>query len=87
MRMDSNNHIMGLFIPFNLSYAQMLIALDPGHGGQEAGAQNGELREADIALDIAKRMKRLLIQNDFTVMMALRRQYNCRFTRENTNGQ
>ena len=51
-------------------YAEMLIALDPGHGGKRAGAQNGDLREGfDIALDIAQRMKRKLVQNDFTVMM------------------
>ena len=53
----------------NVSQAQMLIALDPGHGGSEAGAQKGILREADIALDIAVRMKRHLLQNDFTVVM------------------
>ena len=61
--------LYALFIPFSFCQAQMLIALDPGHGGKEAGAQNGELREADIALDIAQRMKRKLVQNDFTVMM------------------
>ena len=49
--------------------AEMLIALDPGHGGEESGAQKGVLREADIALDIALRMKRLLMQNDFNVIM------------------
>ena len=53
----------------SISPAQMLIALDPGHGGSEAGAQKGELREADIALDIALRMRRHLLQNDFKVVM------------------
>ena len=53
----------------NTSSAQMLIALDPGHGGSESGAQKGILREADIALDIAVRMKRHLLQHDFNVVM------------------
>ena len=38
--------LYAFFIPFRICQAQMLIALDPGHGGKEAGAQNGELREA-----------------------------------------
>ena len=45
---------------FNPAHAQMLIALDPGHGGEEAGAQKGLLRKSDVALDIAMRMKRQL---------------------------
>ena len=61
--------ILSLFTHLRPVQAEMLIALDPGHGGKEAGAQNGDLREADIALDIALRMKRQLIQNDFTVIM------------------
>lgn len=62
--------LMSFFlVHINNVHAEMLIALDPGHGGKEAGAQSGELREADIALDIALRMKRNLIKNNFSVMM------------------
>jgi len=31
-----------------------LVCLDPGHGGSDPGAVNGELHEADINLDVAK---------------------------------
>ena len=59
-----------LVLSFSTSVnAQMLIALDPGHGGEEPGAQKGLLRESDIALDIAMRMKRQLLKNDFQVVM------------------
>ena len=61
--------ILWLLCWSNILQAQMLIALDPGHGGSEAGAQKGDLREADIALDIALRMQRHLLQNDFKVVM------------------
>lgn len=41
--------------------AQLLIALDPGHGGEDPGAigRNGT-REKDVVLSIAKRLKKLI---------------------------
>lgn len=42
------------------SVAGKTIILDPGHGGSDSGAVNGGLREADVALDIAQRLKPLL---------------------------
>ena len=49
--------------------ADVLVVLDPGHGGDESGAHTKHLREADIALDIAARMKNKLESNDFQVLM------------------
>ena len=34
-----------------------LIVIDPGHGGSDPGTQHGGLREADITLDMAKRLR------------------------------
>jgi N-acetylmuramoyl-L-alanine amidase len=36
----------------------IVIVLDPGHGGEDPGAIRGKLREKSIVLDIAKRMKK-----------------------------
>jgi N-acetylmuramoyl-L-alanine amidase len=36
------------------------LLLDPGHGGTDTGAMAGTLREADVALDVALRLARLL---------------------------
>ncbi|MCC7537317.1 MAG: N-acetylmuramoyl-L-alanine amidase [Deltaproteobacteria bacterium] len=38
------------------------IVLDPGHGGEQPGASYGGLREADIALDVAHRVRALLLR-------------------------
>ena len=56
----------------SLSYAdepKMLIVLDAGHGGIERGAQAQSFDEADIALDVALRSKRLLEENGFEVLL------------------
>jgi len=36
------------------------LLIDPGHGGSDAGAVAGNLREADVALDLSLRLARLL---------------------------
>lgn len=47
------------------------ICLDPGHNsyGADTGAQGNGLREQDLTLDIAKRLKPLLEYNGFSVVM------------------
>ena len=54
-----------ILIPAPSSHANGLLAgeiicLDPGHGGSDPGAVNGDLHESDINLDIAYRLKELL---------------------------
>lgn len=39
----------------------MKLYLDPGHGGTDPGAQGNGIREKDIALDIAKNIKNILL--------------------------
>ena len=56
----------------SISYAKdtkMLIVLDAGHGGVERGAQSQSIDEADIALDVALRSKRLLEDSGFEVLL------------------
>lgn len=54
-----------LFFPSNIAFAESsvtgkTIILDPGHGGNDSGAVSGILREADVTLDIAQKLKVLL---------------------------
>ncbi len=46
-----------------------LIVIDPGHGGSDVGSQHGGLREADIALDMAKRLRDLLVSQGWQVRL------------------
>lgn len=43
------------------------VVLDPGHGGHDAGARNSFVREADINLALAKKLKVLLVQSGYKV--------------------
>ncbi len=45
------------------------VMLDPGHGGVEAGAVSHDLREADINLDVARRVQRDLEKGGITVAL------------------
>jgi N-acetylmuramoyl-L-alanine amidase len=46
-----------------------LIVIDPGHGGSDPGSQHGGLREADLTLDMAKRLRDLLIARGWQVKL------------------
>jgi len=47
-----------------------LIALDPGHGGSDNGAENGDTLEKDIALQFAQTLRDTLLQsNRFRVVL------------------
>ena len=46
-----------------------VVVLDPGHGGSDSGAVYNSLREADVNLDIAFRLKTLLENAGYTVFM------------------
>lgn len=45
------------------------IILDPGHGGSNGGTSGFGLQEKDLTLDIAKRLRDLLIEDDFEVAL------------------
>ncbi len=46
-----------------------LIVIDPGHGGSDTGAAHNGLREADLTLDMSRRLKALLIARGWQVKM------------------
>lgn len=48
----------------------MRVALDPGHGGIDPGAEDGDLREADLMLAFARELKEALVRTGrFDVVM------------------
>jgi N-acetylmuramoyl-L-alanine amidase len=48
------------------------IVIDPGHGGHDPGAQPGLLSEADIVLDVAQRLEKILVKNNLEVILTRR---------------
>jgi N-acetylmuramoyl-L-alanine amidase len=48
------------------------IVIDPGHGGHDPGAQPGLLSEADIVLDVAQRLEKILLKQNLDVILTRR---------------
>ena len=46
----------------SLASSDIIVALDPGHGGNDPGAMGGNLRESDLTWKIASRVKEILDQ-------------------------
>jgi N-acetylmuramoyl-L-alanine amidase len=46
-----------------------LIVIDPGHGGSDIGASHGGLNEATITLDMAKRLRDILVAQGWQVQL------------------
>ncbi len=56
--------------PASKSIPLRKVVLDPGHGGQDSGAVGpGGIREKDVTLSVALRLKRLLEKRDVSVVM------------------
>lgn len=55
--------------PNKPSPSPIVVCLDPGHGGEDSGAIYGDLTEEAVVLDIAYRLKTLLEQNQYQVIM------------------
>lgn len=51
------------------SYGSRLIVIDPGHGGSDAGAAHNGLVEKDLNLDMARRLRDLLVSRGWVVKM------------------
>ena len=49
------------------------IVVDPGHGGHDPGAMNMELSEADLVLDVALRLEKLLVKQPGVEVVMTRR--------------
>jgi N-acetylmuramoyl-L-alanine amidase len=48
------------------------IVIDPGHGGHDPGALGKGLNEADLTLDVAVRLEKLLLKDGFEVVLTRR---------------
>ncbi|HEX3043185.1 MAG TPA: N-acetylmuramoyl-L-alanine amidase [Bacillota bacterium] len=46
-----------------------MIVIDAGHGGSELGSNYGNLREKDLNLKVALKVKSILLSNDYEVIM------------------
>jgi N-acetylmuramoyl-L-alanine amidase len=60
------NPITTLVSPISSAH---IVCIDPGHGGEDPGASNGDLNEADVNLDIAQKLKSLLVQSGYRVVL------------------
>jgi len=54
---------------FGTNNGSKIVVLDPGHGGGDPGTQHYGLVEKQITLDIAQRLKALLVAQGWTVRM------------------
>ena len=45
------------------------VCIDPGHGGSDPGTVNGALYEKDVVLDVGLRLKKLLLNAGYEVIM------------------
>ena len=63
----------GFSIARQLGLGVARIVVDPGHGGHDPGAQTKGLNEADLTLDIALRLEKLLLQEPGLEVVLTRR--------------
>jgi N-acetylmuramoyl-L-alanine amidase len=63
----------GLSMARQLGLGVSRIVIDPGHGGQDPGAKGAGATEADLVLDIALRLERLLLETPGVEVILTRR--------------
>jgi N-acetylmuramoyl-L-alanine amidase len=63
----------GFSIARQLGLGVARVVIDPGHGGHDPGAQAKGLNEADLTLDIALRLEKLLVQEPGLEVVLTRR--------------
>lgn len=54
---------------WNLPLSGKVILLDPGHGGPDGGADNGNVLEKDISLEVSLKLRDYLQEQGAVVMM------------------
>ena len=52
------------------------IVIDPGHGGNDSGAVVNDMKEKNIAFDIANKLIKLLEKKGYAVMLTRNQDYN-----------
>jgi N-acetylmuramoyl-L-alanine amidase len=63
----------GLSLSRQLGLGVARIVIDPGHGGYDPGAMNDGVSEADVVLDVAMRLERLLVNQPGVEVVLTRR--------------
>jgi N-acetylmuramoyl-L-alanine amidase len=69
----SANRAGGFSIARQLGLGISRVVLDPGHGGYDPGARVKGLNEADITLDVAQRLEKLLLKKPGVEVLLTRR--------------
>ncbi len=67
-----SNAAGGFSLSRQLGLGVARIVIDPGHGGQDPGAQGKNLNEADLTMDVSLRLEKLLQQDGFDVVLTRR---------------
>ena len=67
------NSVGGLSLSRQLGLGVARIVIDPGHGGHDPGAQIKGLNEADLTLDVALRLEKLLLDQQGADVVLTRR--------------
>lgn len=58
------------FASLNIHASEYKVVIDPGHGGTDAGAVADKIKEAEITLEISKKVSKLLSQDpEFKVIL------------------
>jgi len=68
----SKNTAGGFSLSRQLGLGMARIVIDPGHGGHDPGAQARGLNEADVTLDVALRLEKLLQDDGVDVVLTRR---------------
>ena len=64
--------LLTLIMGFSLSAEPLTIVIDPGHGGKDPGAFRYSVKEKDLALKVAMKVKTLLEAHKIKVVMTRR---------------
>jgi N-acetylmuramoyl-L-alanine amidase len=67
------NGVGGFSLSRQLGLGVARIVIDPGHGGHDPGAMTGQTSEAELALDIARRLEQLLLNEPGVEVVMTRR--------------
>ncbi|PLT31364.1 N-acetylmuramoyl-L-alanine amidase CwlD [Peribacillus deserti] len=70
--------------PWSLPLSGKIIVIDPGHGGVDAGANNGPVLEKEIALSVSKKIRDYLQEQGALVLLT--REEDKDLAKKNTKG-
>ena len=61
---------ISLFIyDLNINANDKIVVIDPGHGGMDAGANFGDIKESDINLEISFKLKEVFEENGYKTIL------------------